>query len=154
MDSFGERVPTRAPLNEVAEKIDDLLSEVISLQQDHVASICSSCESPCCKKVEHLYDERDRIFLKVFLGQDLPRRNRKVKGGCPFLLPGGCLLRPKVRPFTCHRYLCLELEREMTRKERGLPQRLRGKFRILEDLRGQLWREYLNTRLQVDDHGK
>jgi len=133
--------------------MDGLLSEVISLQRDYVVAICSACKEPCCKKVEYLYDERDRIFLKVFLGEDLPRKRQGPKG-CPFLLPGGCRLRPKARPFTCHRYLCPELERAMTQKEPGLPERLRRKFGILEGLRGQLWREYLDACLQVHEDGK
>ncbi len=154
MDSLGEKPRARAPLTEVAEKIDDLLSEVISLQHDYVVAICSACQSPCCERVQHLFDEKDVIFAKVLAEQDLPGRRRRGNGGCPFLLPVGCLLRPKVRPFTCHRYICSELGREMTRKEPGLPQRLHQKFRILEDLRGQLWCEYLSTRLEVHDHGK
>lgn len=130
-------------LDQVARKIEGLLSELILLQRDHVAVVCSACDSPCCERVEHLFDEKDMIYAKVFLGQDVPRRKQKRNGGCAFLSANGCRLAPQVRPFACHRYLCSELESEMTRKEPGLPQILNKKFRAVEALRGQLWREYL-----------
>lgn len=128
---------------QVARKIEGLLSELILLQRDHVAAVCPACESPCCERVEHLFDEKDMIYAKVFLGQDVPRRKKKGSGGCAFLSANGCRLEPEVRPFACHRYLCSELEAEMTRKEPALPQILNKKFRAVEALRGQLWREYL-----------
>ena len=128
---------------QVARKIEGLLSELILLQRDHVAAVCSACDSPCCERVEHLFDEKDMIYAKVFLGQDVPRRKKKSSRGCAFLSANGCRLEPEVRPFACHRYLCSELEAEMTRKEPALPQILTKKFRAVEALRGQLWREYL-----------
>jgi hypothetical protein len=130
-------------LAQVARKIEGLLSELILLQRDHVAVVCSACDSPCCERVEHLFDEKDMIYAKVFLGQNVPRRKQKSIGGCAFLCANGCRLAPEARPFACHRYLCSELEAEMTRKEPGLPQILNKKFRAVEVLRGQLWREYL-----------
>ncbi len=128
---------------QVAKKIEDLLSELILLQRDHVAVVCSACDSPCCGRVEHLFDEKDMIYAKGFLGQDVPRRKQKRNGGCAFLSADGCRLAPEVRPFACHRYLCSELEAEMTRKEPGLTQILNKKFRAVEALRGELWKEYL-----------
>lgn len=130
-------------LLQVSKKIEALLSELIALQRDHVAAVCSDCDSPCCERVEHLFDERDVIYTRVFLGQDVPRRKQKGNGGCSFLATKGCLLAPEVRPFACHRYLCSELEAEMMRKEPDLPQILNKKFRAVEALRGQLWKEYL-----------
>ena len=130
-------------LDQVARKIEGLLSELILLQRDHVAVVCSACDNPCCGRVEHLFDEKDMIYAKVFLGQEVPRRKEKRSVGCPFLSAKGCRLAPEVRPFACHRYLCSELEAEMTRKEPWLPQILNKKFRAVEALRGQLWREYL-----------
>ncbi|MGD8982473.1 MAG: hypothetical protein PVH99_13940 [Desulfobacteraceae bacterium] len=130
-------------LDQVARKIEGLLSELILLQRDHVAVVCSACDNPCCGRVEHLFDEKDMIYAKVFLGQEVPRRKRKRSGGCAFLSANGCRLAPQARPFTCHRYICSELEAGMTRKEPGLPQILDKKFRAVEALRGQLWREYL-----------
>jgi hypothetical protein len=143
MKDFRPTEYRKGSLVQVAKKIEGLLSELISLQRYHVAAVCSACKSPCCERVEHLFDEKDVIYAKVFLGQDVPRRKRKRNGGCPFLSARGCRLAPQVRPFACHRYLCSELEEEMTRKDPGLPQILNKKFRALEALRGQLWREYL-----------
>jgi hypothetical protein len=137
------RQPHKQELVHIARKIEGLLSELILLQRDHAALVCSACDSPCCGKVEYLFDEKDMIYAKVFLGQDVPRRKRKRSGGCAFLSANGCRLAPKVRPFACHRYLCSELEAEMTRKEPGLPQILNKKFRAVEALRGELWKEYL-----------
>jgi hypothetical protein len=133
----------KGALDQVARKIEGLLSELISLQRDHVAAVCSACESPCCERVEHLFDEKDMIYAKVFLGQDVPRRKQKRSKGCAFLSANGCRLAPEVRPFACHRYLCSELKAEMTRREPALPQILNKKFRAVEALRGKLWREYL-----------
>jgi hypothetical protein len=128
---------------QVARKIEGLLSELISLQRDHVAVVCSACHRPCCERVEHLFDEKDMIYARVFLGQDVPRRKQRRNGGCAFLSAKGCRLTPEARPFACHRYLCSKLEAGMARKEPGLPEILNKKFRALEALRGQLWKEYL-----------
>jgi len=141
MDVF--RQTHKGALLQVATKIESLLSELISLQREHVAVVCSACDSPCCGKVGYLFDEKDVIYAKVSLGQDVPRKKQKRNGGCPFLSTKGCALAPEVRPFACHRYLCSELEAAMTRKEPGLPQILNKKFRAVEALRAQLWKEYL-----------
>ena len=137
------RQPDKRALVQVARKIESLLSELISLQRDHVAAVCSACDSPCCGRVEHLFDEKDMIYARVFLGREVPRRKQKSDGGCLFLSAEGCRLAPEARPFACHRYLCSELEAEMTRREPGLTRILNKKFRAVEALRGQLWKEYL-----------
>lgn len=147
MKTLGDCIPRLA---KVASKIDTTLSDVILLQQDYVARICSSCGEPCCQRVRYLFDEKDTIFYKVCLNQSVPRKGLVVRGGCPFLSTTGCLLAPRSRPFICHRYLCSRLEKEMIRKEPDLSAILDRKFRVLEDLRGQLWREYLETRLSSD----
>jgi hypothetical protein len=126
----------------VAKEIDQLLSEVILLQRDYVARICSACEEPCCKRVQYLFDERDIIFAKVLGRNGVPRRRHNSKG-CSFLSATGCLLAPKVRPFVCHRYLCSKLREEMARQDARLLFVMSKKIRILEDLRGRLWEEYL-----------
>ena len=137
------RQPHKQAFVQVARKIEGLLSELISLQRDHVELVCSACDSPCCERVDHLFDEKDVIYAKVFMGQDVPRRKQKRNGGCSFLTKEGCRLAPQVRPFACHRYLCPQLEAEMMRKAPGLPQILNQKIRAVEALRGQLWKEYL-----------
>jgi hypothetical protein len=136
---------SKPPLLKVAREMDALLSEVISLQEAYVARICPSCEEPCCKRVGRLFDEKDTIFAKVWGWDGVPTKKRKGKKGCPFLSATGCLLTPKTRPFTCHRYLCSRLEEEMAESDPGLGQRLTEGFRVLEGLRGKLWKEYLNA---------
>lgn len=126
----------------VAKEIDRLLSEVILLQRDYVARICSACEEPCCKRVQYLFDERDIIFAKVLGRNGVPRLRHNAKG-CPFLSATGCLLAPKARPFVCHRYLCSKLKEEMARQDARLLPEMSRKIRMLEDLRGRLWGEYL-----------
>jgi len=138
-------VESKPPLLKVATDMDALLSEVILLQRDYVARVCPSCEKPCCKRVQYLFDEKDMIFAKVSGRDSVPTRKRKGKKGCPFLSATGCLLTPKARPFTCHRYLCDKLKEEMAESDLGLVQRLTEGFRVLEGLRGKLWKEYLNT---------
>jgi len=126
----------------VAKEIDRLLSEVILLQRDYVARICSACEEPCCKRVRYLFDERDIIFARV-LGRNGVLRRRYNEKGCQFLSATGCLLAPIARPFVCHRYLCSKLRDEMTRQDSRLLPVMSKKIKILEDLRGRLWEEYL-----------
>jgi hypothetical protein len=134
-----------SPLLKVAREMDALLSEVISLQEPYVARVCPSCEEPCCKRVGRLFDEKDIIFAKVWGRDGVPTKKRKGKRGCPFLSPTGCLLTPKIRPFTCHRYLCSRLEEEMAESDPGLVRRLTEGFRALEGLRAKLWKEYLKA---------
>lgn len=126
----------------LARVIDHLLSEVILLQRDYVARICSACEEPCCKRVQYLFDERDIIFARVLGRNGVPRTRYNGKG-CPFLSATGCLVAPKARPFVCHRYLCSKLREKITRQDTRLLPVISRKIRILEDLRGRLWGEYL-----------
>ena len=128
---------------EIAKEIDRLLSEVIFLQRDYVARICSACEAPCCKRVQYLFDERDVIFAKVLGRNGVPTRRRNATG-CPFLSPTGCLLAAKARPFVCHRYLCARLKEEMARQDPELLPAMSEKIMILEHLRCRLWGEYID----------
>ncbi|MBW1675476.1 MAG: hypothetical protein JRI58_10035 [Deltaproteobacteria bacterium] len=137
-------ITLKTHLLKVARKIDHLLSEVIFLQRDSVVRICSACEAPCCKRVQYLFDEKDLIFAKVLRRNGVPRRKHKGRG-CPFLSPTGCILTPKARPFVCHRYLCSNLKEEMARQDPELPEMMSEKIRMLEDLRGRLWKEYLQV---------
>ena len=142
MENLGKG---ESPLLKTAAQVDHLLSEVISLQRDHVAKICSRCDDPCCNRVQHLFDEKDIIFAKVSRQEGVPRRRHQKSRGCPFLTPTGCRLTPKTRPFTCHRYLCSRLKEEMMKHDPELVNRLTERFRLLEDLRARLWKEYLDV---------
>ena len=134
----------------VAEDIDRLLSEVISLQIDVVSGICSVCPEPCCKRVQHLFDEKDMIFARVSRGVRKPQRRLKRGKGCPFLSENGCRLPPGDRPYICHRYICSRLEEGMVRVDPGRLRILGQKFRRLEELRGQLWCAYLEAELEAE----
>ncbi len=132
-------------LMKVAKKIDHMLSDIISLQREYVVKICSTCGDPCCGKVQHLFDEKDRIFAIVFREQNMLQKKVRGRDGCSFLTPKGCRLHPKVRPFICHRYLCSRLKNEIYKPKPELLQILDEKFRIIDHLRGQLWSLYLET---------
>jgi hypothetical protein len=136
----------------VAKEIDRLLLEVIALQKKHVEKVCPTCETPCCRRVGRLFDEKDLIFAKVLGLNGIPNRKHKGKKGCSHLSPTGCLLEPRRRPFTCHRYLCPELKEEMARKNPDLVSTLEGKFRTIERLRGQLFGEFLQIQGKRDIH--
>jgi hypothetical protein len=142
MENLGK---SESRLLKTATQMDHLLSEVILVQGDYVAKVCSRCEEPCCNRVQHLFDEKDTIFAKVSGRKSVPRRKHQTSKGCPFLSPMGCLLTPKTRPFTCHRYLCSRLKEEMMKHDPGLVVMLTERFRLLEDLRARLWCEYLET---------
>ncbi|MDY6953009.1 MAG: hypothetical protein SWE60_15985 [Thermodesulfobacteriota bacterium] len=135
----------KSGLLKTAGEMDALLSEVILLQRDYVEKLCPSCENPCCKRVRYLFDEKDLIFARVSAQESVPKKKHKGKKGCPFLSATGCLLPPKARPFTCHRYLCDKLKKEMAKQEPDLVNRLTEKIRTLEMLRVELWKEYLKV---------
>lgn len=129
----------------VCAEIDRLLCEVIAAQRDHVEKLCSKCNTPCCSRVSYLFDEKDWVFAGVLGLNGVPRRRRNGKKGCHHLSPTGCLLEPKARPFTCHRYLCPELKQEMIRKDPKLVSVLEKKFRELEELRAGLLRAFVQA---------
>ena len=132
-------------LMKVAKKIDHMLSDIISIQGEYVVKICSTCGDPCCGKVQYLFDEKDRIFAMVCREQSMLQKRFRGIDGCSFLTPKGCRLHPKERPFTCHRYLCSRLKKEICRQKPELLQLLDEKFKDMDELRGQLWRMYLET---------
>jgi hypothetical protein len=134
----------------VAKEIDRLLREVIALQRIHVEKVCSACETPCCTRVGRLLDEKDLVFAKVLGLNGAPSRRHKGKKGCPHLSPTGCLLEPRNRPFTCHRYLCPELKEEMTRNHPSLVSTLESRFRTVEQLRAELLGEFIQVQGRRD----
>ncbi len=138
-------IPKNARLIGITKKTERVLSEVMSLQRDHVSSLCSKCKEPCCKRVEYLFDEKDVIFLGAVFGQPAPARVRTGGKGCPYLSSKGCTLEPKKRPFTCHRYLCDDLRREIIRKSVDLLRSLDEKIARLDELRVALWGAYLES---------
>ena len=145
MGALGTLHRVEPDLLNLAREMDHLLSEVIVLQRDYVARICCSCDEPCCNRVQYLFDEKDIIFFKVLGLNRVPRRKHNGKG-CPFLSPTGCLLIPKARPFTCHRYLCSKLKAEMAKQDPGLLPEMTERVRVLEGLRAHLWGEYITCR--------
>jgi hypothetical protein len=100
--------------------------------------------------VGRLCDEKDLIFARVLGLKGVPSRRHKGKKGCPYLSPTGCILEPRARPFTCHRYLCPELKEEMTRKNPELVSKLESKFRTIERLRGELFGEFIQMQGEED----
>ena len=66
----------------VAREIDRLLCEVIALQKDHVEKVCSACKTPCCTRVDRLFDEKDLAFARALDLNDVPHRRGKFKKGC------------------------------------------------------------------------
>ena len=134
-------------LMKVAKKIDHMLSNVILLQREYVTAICAECGDPCCNRVKYLFDEKDRIFAMVFREKNVFQKKVRGRKGCSFLTSIGCRLDPKERPFICNRYLCSKLKNEMYSKNPQLLKILDEKFRMIDDLRGQLWSRYLDTLL-------
>lgn len=131
----------------VVTSIERLLSEVVELQKDYVTLICPKCLVPCCTKVNFLFCEKDILFFKLSGRQTRWRREASKKKGCRFLGPGGCILDPKSRPFTCHRYICPDLEKEIKKQQPDLCIALEQKFKSIDKLRSQMWAEYLEERM-------
>ena len=127
-----------------------MLSEVVELQKDYVAELCSRCDDPCCNKVHYLFCEKDILFLRLSGRKPIWKREACKKKGCWFLTPNGCILDPKSRPFICHRHICSDLENEITKRDPGLLKVLEEKFKFIDELRSQLWAEYLEDRMKGD----
>ncbi len=137
-------------VSETVSKIEDLLSEAVDLQKDYVERICVECEAPCCSRVHYLFNEKDVLFLKLSGRKRRWKREIFTRKGCWFLGEQGCTLDPKSRPFICHTYTCDALKMEMKRCDSGLIALLEGTFKIIGEMRSQLWAEYLDEKLQTE----
>ncbi len=136
-------------VSETVNKIECLLSEIIALQKNYVERICSRCETPCCSRVHYLFNEKDILFLRLSGREKRWKREILKKKGCWFLGEQGCILDPECRPFICHHYICSDLEMEMKRHDPGLLTLLGGKFKVIDEMRSQLWAEYLEEQMHI-----
>lgn len=134
-------------VSETVRKIESLLMEAMDLQKDCVKRICVECESPCCSRVHYLFNEKDILFLKLSGRKSRWRRELFTRKGCWFVGEQGCTLDPGSRPFICHTYICDNLKMDMIRWDSGLPALLEGKFKIIGEMRSQLWAEYLDEKI-------
>ena len=57
---------------------------------------------------------------------------------------------PKSRPFICHTYICDDLKMEMKNCDPGLITLLEGKFKVIGEMRSQLWADYLGEKIQTE----
>lgn len=130
-------------VSETVRKIEGLLLEAVDLQKDYVKRICTGCEAPCCSRVHYLFNEKDILFLRLSGRERRWRREIFMKKGCWFLGEQGCILDPECRPFICNRYICSDLDTEMKRRDPGLVAVLDEKFKVIGEMRSQLWAEYL-----------
>ncbi|MCJ7686681.1 MAG: hypothetical protein MUO68_20560 [Desulfobacteraceae bacterium] len=134
-------------VSETVRKIEGLLTEAVDLQRDYVERICVECEAPCCSRVNYLFNEKDILFLKLSGRKLRWRREIFAKKGCWFLGEQGCILDPEWRPFICHTYICDNLRMDMKRYDSGLIALLERKFKIIGEMRSQLWIEYLDEKI-------
>jgi len=112
-----------------------------------VKRICVECESPCCSRVHYLFNEKDILFLKLSGRKSRWRRELFTRKGCWFLGEQGCTLDPEQRPFICHTYICDNLKTAMSRHDSELPGFLAEKFKVIGEMRSQLWAEYLDEKI-------
>ena len=131
-----------------AKRLETLIFEVVALQKDSVEIVCAHCTSPCCERVNHLFGEKDVLFLKLSGRKERWRKNGTRKKGCRLLGPFGCTLESGSRPFICHHYICPDLEAEIQRSEAGVLPLLQEKFKLIDTLRSQMWAEYLDASLR------
>ena len=136
-------------VSETVNKIERLLSEIIALQKNYVERICTECKASCCSRVSYLFSEKDILFLKLSGRERRWKREILKKKGCWFLSDHGCILDPECRPFICHHYICSDLETEMERHDPGLLALLAGKFKVIHEMRSQLWAEYLDEQINL-----
>ena len=136
-------------VSEIVSSIEGLLLEVVNLQKNYVERICAECEAPCCSRVSYLFSEKDILFLKLSGRERRWKREILEKKGCWFLSDHGCILDPECRPFICHHYICSDLETEMKRHDPGLIAFLGAKFKVIDEMRSQLWAEYLEEQINL-----
>jgi hypothetical protein len=122
-------------------RLENLVIEVAAMQKPYVEQICVACETPCCQRVRYLFNHKDILFLRLSGRNGVWRKRKAEKKGCCFLKPAGCILEPISRPFICHRYICIDLEKVMNRCDPKLIAALREKFKRIEILRSQIWTE-------------
>ena len=137
-------------VSETVIKIEGLLTEAVALQRDYVERICVECEAPCCSRVHYLFNEKDILFLKLSGRKLRWRREIFTEKGCWFLGEQGCILDPGWRPFICHTYICDHLKMDMKRCDSGIIALLEGKFKVIGEMRSQLWAEYLDEKIQAE----
>ncbi|MFC1813756.1 hypothetical protein ACFL03_13810 [Thermodesulfobacteriota bacterium] len=138
----------------MVRKIESMLSEVIALQKHYVAEICPECSRPCCTKVHYLFCEKDILFFKLSGRKSRWKRETSKVNGCGFLDSTGCVLDPKSRPFECHRYICADLEKKMRNRKSELFTVLKERFKAIDEMRSQMWSEYLDLRLKPWHQGQ
>ena len=120
------------------DRIRTLIAQVAAAQKPYVARICPRCASPCCLRVHYVYSRDDRRYLRM-LGKNPPWTGKAfLSPGCWFLGSCGCRIEPEVRPMLCHRYLCDDLKKEMTRRDPRLVDSLYENFKRIETLRREL----------------
>ena len=136
-------------VSEIVSSMERLLLEIVDFQKSYVELICAECEAPCCSRVSYLFNEKDILFLKLSGRERRWKREILKKKGCWFLGDHGCILDPECRPFICHHYICSDLEMEMNRHDPGLIAVLREKFKIIDEMRSQLWTEYLDEQMNL-----
>ena len=137
-------------VSETVRKIEGLLTETVDLQRDYVKRICVECEAPCCSRVHYLFNEKDILFLRLSGRRSRWKREIFTRKGCWFFGEQGCTLDPECRPFICHTYICDNLKMDMNRCDSGLIALLEGKFKVIGEMRSQLWAEYLDEKLQTE----
>ena len=54
-------------VSETVDRIEALISDVAELQRAYVERVCSNCEAPCCTRVHYLFNEKDILYLRLFL---------------------------------------------------------------------------------------
>ena len=136
-------------VSEIVSSMEKLLLEVVDFQKSYVERICAECEAPCCSRVSYLFNEKDILFLKLSGRERRWKREILKKKGCWFFGDHGCILDPECRPFICHHYICSDLETEMKRHDSGLLALLGRKFKVIHEMRSQLWAEYLEEQMNL-----
>lgn len=131
---------TKRELKRVVGMIQREKMEISSLMENaDVAGICARCAGECCKSGKYHFTVID---LLVFLDSETDLFRPVFKEArCPFLGRDGCLMEPRVRPFTCITFFCERVESLLTRSEtarlRVVEESLRRLYAEVEQLFGK-----------------
>ena len=64
-----------------AAKLETLIFEVVSLQEDCVHKVCARCTSPCCERVGYLFGGKGHPVFKIIRPKrDMAKKRYPEKG--------------------------------------------------------------------------
>jgi hypothetical protein len=124
-------------------EISRLLGEIALLKESSAdrfdaGAECAACQGACCRFGRHHFSVVD-LLGHLVAGEDLftPDFGNPV---CPYHTGTGCIMKPRLRPFTCIIFICEQIEAGLDEPVKAeltaIETELRRKYAELERLLG------------------